>query len=118
LALDNSDRELLGWLNQRPEPHAELLVSTGSPRPFTFLAMTYTDYRGWAAHYATTPYALERTREVDDFFETGKSAPSWNGKVVLVILSKSQSGEPIKESSWGEPIFQNSGYEVYRIDYR
>jgi hypothetical protein len=118
LALDNPDRELFRWLNQRPEPHAELLVSTSSRLPLTFLAMTYTDYRGWAAHYATTPYALERNREVDDFFKTGKASPGWSGKAIFVMLSKLESTKQIKESSWGDPIFQNSEYEVYRIDYR
>ena len=117
LTLDQSDRELFRWLNQRPEPHTELLLSRNSRLPLTFLAMTYTDYRGWAAHYATTPYALEHTREVDDFFNMGKPSPGWSGKAVLVILSKSELSQPIKESSWGEPIFQNTDYEVYRIDY-
>jgi hypothetical protein len=118
LALDDSDRELLRWLNQRPEPHTELLVSKSTRLPLTFLAMTYTDYRGWASHYATTPYALERAREVDDFFNAAKASPGWSGKVILAILSKSEPAKQIKESTWGDPVFQNAEYEVYRIDYR
>jgi len=118
LRLNNAERELFHWLDQRPEPHTELLVSTNSPVSLTFLAMTYTDYRGWGAHYATTPHALERTGEVDNFFRAGKPALGWSGKTILVILSKSESPNAINESSGGNPIFRNTGYEVYRIDYR
>jgi len=118
LRLNDADRDLLRWLTQRPQPHIELLVSTNSNPPLTFLAMTYTDYRGWAAHYATTPHALERSRQVDEFFKLGQPVPEWSGKSLLILLQKSEIPKTAIGTSWGQPIFQNQNYQAYRIDYR
>jgi hypothetical protein len=118
LTLDSADRELFRWLMERQQPHYEWLLSRTSSVPLTSLAMTYTDYRGWASHYATTPHALERAQQGEDFLEIGKPVPEWNGRTLLVIVSKSDMPGLAKGRLWGEAIYENAEYEVYHIEYR
>ncbi len=116
-AFDASDRELFRWMMQRPEPHAELVVDTDPDSTIPYLATAYTDYCGWWTHFATTPYSNDRKREVAEFVHSGKVAPGWKGRSLLIISSL-QTSQSSEEASWGEPIYQNQVYRVYRIDFR
>jgi hypothetical protein len=118
-ALDAADRDLFRWLRDRPEPHTEVLICTDPSRFMVYLGITYTDYRGWAPHNATTPYAVLRKREVTDFIEKGTPAPGWKGKAIMLILPKSQTEAAARYGvAASQPLFENSEYRAYRIEYR
>jgi len=117
LTVDDADRDLFRWLMRRPPPHSALLLSRTALVPFTYFAMTYTDYRGWASHNATTPYARERGIQGNAFLDSGTPVPEWSGRTLLVIMAKADSRNAIRKPSWGNSVFQNSEYEVYSIDY-
>ena len=114
ITLDQSDRELFYWLMERPGPHADVLVSDPA-LPVTYLAVTYTDYRGWATHFATTPFARQRGMEVRDFLQTGTVPAAWNGKEVIVILDKHSAPQPSDDLLRGEPIFENAEYRAFYL---
>jgi hypothetical protein len=94
-----ADNQLLTWLNERPEPHDELLVTPDRDVTLVYLAMTYTDYRAWYSHYVVTPLINQRKREVAEFFQSGKIPAGWRGKTVFLILPKKEGTEFSMETS-------------------
>jgi hypothetical protein len=112
--LSAADRQLYGWLMQRPVPHVELLITPDSDVSLIYLAMTYTDYRGWYSHYALTPFANQRKRELADFFQTGTLPSGWRGRTILLILPKADPHDYRGNLAW--PIlYENDGYRVRMI---
>jgi hypothetical protein len=118
LPLDPGVRDVFRWLMARPGPHEELLVAVDPDAPFPYLATAYTDYRGWYTHFASTPFAAQRRREILTFIREGKVAPGWEGRSVLVIISKTGAGIPSSVSQRGAaPVFENSFYSIFRIEF-
>lgn len=113
-SLSPADRQLYRWLTQRPTPHDALLVTPNRDSPVVYLAMTYTDYRGWCSHYNTTPFVNQRKRELADFFQTGAMPSAWRGRTILLIMPTDElhdyGGNP------ASPIaYENDGYRVWAI---
>jgi hypothetical protein len=109
-----ADRQLYGWLMKRPVPHEELLITPNSDSPLVYLAMAYTDYRGWYTHYDTTPFANLRKKELVDFFHTGTLPSGWNGRTVLLIVPKEDTHD--YGGNLASPIlYENDGYRVRAI---
>ena len=74
-------------------PHDALLITPDADTSVVYLAMTYTDYRGWYSHYDVTPFAGQRRRELADFFQTGAVPSRWQGRTLLLILPKADWGD-------------------------
>jgi hypothetical protein len=112
--LSAADRQLYEWLTQRPVPHAELLITPNSDSSLVYLAMVYTDYRGWYSHYALTPFANQRKRELADFFQSGTPPSGWRGRTLLLIVSKDDSHD---YGGWvtSPVLYENDGYRVWMI---
>jgi len=112
--LSAADRQLYGWLMQRPFPHAELLITPNSNTSFVYLAMAYTDYRGWYTHYALTPLANQRRQELADFFQSGTRPAGWRGRSMLMIIPKEDSHDYGGCVS-GPVLYENEGYRVWSL---
>lgn len=115
-SLNSSDRQLLGWLNQRPGPHTELLIAPQSDSSLVYLAVAYTDYRGWYTHFLLTPFANQRQRELDDFFQKGLVPFGWRGKTLLLIAPRNDShryGNGMDSSV----VYENEAYRVWALSY-
>jgi hypothetical protein len=112
--LSAADRQLYGWLMKRPVPHAELLIAPDSNTSLVYLAMVYTDYRAWYSHFALTPFASRRKRELADFFQSGVLPSGWHGRTILIIVPKADShdygGDPASPV-----LYENDGYRVRAI---
>jgi hypothetical protein len=109
-----ADRQLYGWLMQRTVPHDELLITPDSDTPVVYLAMAYTDYRGWYSHYASTPFANQRRRELADFFQTGTLPSGWRGRTLLLIVPKADPHD--YGGKLASPVlYENDGYRVRLI---
>lgn len=109
-----ADRQLYGWLMQRPAPHDELLITPDSDSPVVYLAMVYTDYRAWYSHYASTPFANQRRRELADFFQTGALPSGWRGRTILLIVPKADPRD--YGGNLASPVlYENDGYRVRAI---
>ncbi len=110
-SLGTADRQLYRWLMQRPTPHDALLITPDSNTPVVYLAMTYTDYRGWYSHYDVTPFATRRRHELADFFQEGTVPSGWHGRTILLIIPKTDSHD--ESGSLASPIlYENEGYRV------
>jgi len=109
-----ADRQLYDWLRQRPAPHTEILITPKSDSPLVYLAMVYTDYRGWYSHYNTTPYANLRRQELADFFQKGTVPFGWRGRTLLLIATKNyfpNYGNTVTST----PVYENEAYRVWKI---
>ncbi|HEV3272360.1 MAG TPA: hypothetical protein VGZ93_09290 [Candidatus Methylacidiphilales bacterium] len=115
--LSGADRELYGWLMKRPGPHEELLVAPDSDSRLVYLAMAYTDYRGWYSHYDVTPFANERRGEMADFFQTGAVPSGWRGRTILVIVPKGE-GDDYRGGAGPAVVYENEGYRVRMMEVR
>jgi hypothetical protein len=106
-----ADRQLYGWLMRRQVPHAEVLITPDSDSSVVYLAMVYTDYRGWYSHFALTPFANQRKRELADFFQTGNLPSGWRGKTLLLIVPQD---DPHNYGGTLESpvLYENEGYRV------
>jgi len=112
--LSADDRQLYGWLMQRPVPHDELLVTPGSDSSVVYLAMVYTDYRAWYSHFASTPFANQRKQELADFFQTGTAPSGWRGRTILMIVPKADPHD--YGGNLASPIlYENDGYRVWML---
>jgi hypothetical protein len=79
-----------------------------------YLAMAYTDYRGWYSHYDTTPFANQRKRELADFFQTGALPPDCHGRTFLLIVPKNDLHE--YGGVLASPVlYENEGYRVQTV---
>ncbi len=90
LYLRDSDRQLMGWLKERPLPHRELIVSPEyetllTAHPVKYLSTVYTDYRASASHAVTTPFYARRTEEEIAYFQAGKVPDEWRGRSLLIV---------------------------------
>jgi hypothetical protein len=112
--LSAADRQLYGWLMKRPVPHTELLITPASDTSVVYLAMAYADYRSWYSHFASTPFANQRQRELADFFRTGAYPSGWRGRTIFVIVPHDDSHD-----DGGNPaslvVYENAGYRVRMI---
>lgn len=112
--LSAADRQLYGWLMKRPVPHTELLIAPDRDTSLVYLAMVYTDYRAWYSHFASTPFANQRQRELADFFQTGALPPGWRGRTIFVILPHDDphdyGGNPASPV-----VYENDDYRVRMI---
>lgn len=114
--LSPADRQLYVWLMNRPAPHTELLITPQSDSPVVYLAMVYTDYRGWYSHYASTPFADQRKRELADFFDTGVVPSGWSERTILLITPRNDNRDHGVSPAAGVPIvYENGAYEVRMI---
>jgi hypothetical protein len=109
--LSAADRQLYGWLRQRPVPHDELLVTPDSDSSVVYLAMVYTDYRAWYSHFDLTPFANQRKQELADFFQTETVPSGWRGRTILLIVPKADPYD--YGGNLASPIlYENDGYRV------
>jgi len=113
--LSTPQRQLYAWLMSRPEPHTELLVTPDNNTPLVYLAMAYTDYRAWYSHYASTPFANQRQREIADYFHNGTIPPGWRGRTVLLILPDEGKGQDVDFSN-SKVVLGTKDYVVRSID--
>jgi hypothetical protein len=97
--LEANDRQFFQWLEGRPGPHTELLVTADNNSSLVYLAMTYTDYRSWYSHFAITPFANQRQGELISFFNDGTIPPAWHGRTHLVITDKPSESDQGGHSS-------------------
>jgi hypothetical protein len=118
LPLDPGVREVFQWLMARPAPHDELFVEANPDAQLPYLATAYTDYRGAYTHFASTPFAAQRRREIMDFIRAGRVPYGWQGRSVLVIVSKSREEVPpsVTQRS-GIPVFEDDAYSIFRLKF-
>ena len=112
--LTSADRQLYAWLRQRPLPHNEILITPRSDSQLVYLAMVYTDYRGWYSHYNTTPYANQRKQELADFFGKGIVPPGWRGRSLFAILPKDDFPNETNVVT-SSALYENEAYRVWQI---
>jgi hypothetical protein len=111
--LSVEDRRLYHWLMSRKLPHDELLVAPDRDTRLIYLAMVYTDYRAWYSHFASTPFANQRHRELADFFRDGETPSGWAGRSVLVITRRSDRA--IYGDRETTDVFQDGIYQVQEL---
>jgi hypothetical protein len=99
---------------KRPVPHTELLITPDRDTSVVYLAMVYTDYRAWYSHFASTPFANQRQRELADFFQTGALPPGWHGRTIFVILPHDDPHD-YRGNPASPVVYENDDYRVRMI---
>ena len=105
ISLDRDQRGVLDWLRRHAAPPAVVVSEDPS---IDYLTSTYTGVRAWFGHMFNTPHALERSRQVDAAFQSGKFIATANPIYYI----------PRRERNWIPPdgsrqVFSNAEFTVW-----
>jgi hypothetical protein len=78
-------REVLSALNAEPAVREALFVAD-DPN-LAYAVVTSTPLRAWCSHYAITPHAAQRRRELADFWRRGRAPPAWSGRELVLAAT-------------------------------
>ena len=105
---------LFHWMSE--PPNRGFVVVSDDPW-VGYLATVYTPLRSWRAHDLTTPYTVERQREIERFFYMGEVVDRWRGMPLLLVFRRGDTWRERVAAFGGEvpnPSFENGSYVVVR----
>jgi len=105
ISLDRDQWGVLDWLRWHAAPSA---IVVSEDYRINYLTSTYTGVRSWYGHNLNTPHAVERAKEVDAAFHSGKFIATDNPIYYI----------PRRERNWVPPdgsrqVFGNAAFTVW-----
>jgi hypothetical protein len=114
--LSGDDEAVMATLNALGETRG--LVAT-QDHGINYLCSVYTPLRSWSGHVANTPGRVQKQRDLDLLFETGRFLPEWEGETLLVAIYNSPENVA-RQRRWldarrASKVLENPKYAVFRV---
>lgn len=106
--LHPAERDVLAYLASDGPPGSLVVAQT---RKLGYLTTVYTPLRTWYAHHTGTPHAETRAAELGRFFATGEAPAAWRDRPRLIVTFRTEAEA---RRAWGEPVYANAGFVVFR----
>ena len=113
ITVSTAQLDLYRWFCRDENDGAVVLTDN---QELGYLTSVYSPLRSWIGHTYNTPDFEKHSAEVVAFLEKGRVIDAWRGKTLLIIVDSTCAKDLPQLEDRANPVFENEGYRVYRLD--